>query len=55
MGDEEIFEKYSQMAHLGPIRGIPATFVIDRKGRICQRYMGLTEKRILEEAIQAVL
>jgi len=55
MGDEEIFEKYSQMANLGPIRGIPATFVIDRKGQICQRYMGLTEKRTLEEAIQAVL
>jgi peroxiredoxin len=55
MGDEEIFEKYSQMVNLGPIRGIPATFVIDRKGQICQRYMGLTEKRTLEEAIQAVL
>jgi len=55
MGDEEIFEKYSQMANLGPIRGIPATFVIDRKGQICQRYMGLIEKKILEEAIQAVL
>jgi peroxiredoxin len=55
MGDEEILEKYSQVANLGPIRGIPATFVIDRKGRICQRYMGLTEKRILEEAIEAAL
>jgi peroxiredoxin len=55
MGDEQTFEKYSQMANLGPIRGIPATFVIDRQGQICQRYMGLTEKRILEEAIQAVL
>ena len=55
MGDEEIFEKYSQMANLGPIRGIPATFVIDRQGQICRRYMGLTEKRILEEAIEAVL
>jgi len=55
MGDEETLEKYSQMANLGPIRGIPATFIIDRQGRICQRYMGLTEKRILEEAIQKVL
>jgi cytochrome c biogenesis protein CcmG/thiol:disulfide interchange protein DsbE len=53
MGDDEIFEKYSQMANLGPIRGIPATFVIDRQGQICQKYMGLTEKRILEEAIKA--
>jgi peroxiredoxin len=55
MGDEETFEKYSQRANLGAIRGIPATFIIDRQGRICQRYMGLTKKRILEEAIQGVL
>jgi peroxiredoxin len=55
MGDEETFEKYSQRANLGAIRGIPATFIIDRQGRICQRYMGLTEKRVLEEAIQGVL
>jgi peroxiredoxin len=43
------------VANLGPIRGIPATFVIDRQGQICQRYMGLMEKRILEEALEAVL
>ena len=55
MGGEEIFEKYSQTANLGPIRGIPATFIIDRQGQICQRYMGLAEKKILEEAIEAVL
>jgi peroxiredoxin len=55
MGDEETLEKYSQVANMGPIRGIPATFVIDRQGKICQRYMGLTEKRILQEAIEAVL
>ncbi len=55
MGNEETLERYSQVANLGPIRGIPATFVIDRQGRICQRYMGLTGKRILEEAIKAVL
>lgn len=55
MGNEETLERYSQVANLGPIRGIPATFVIDRHGKICQRYMGLTGKRILEEAIKAVL
>jgi len=55
MGGEEIFEKYSQTANLGPIRGIPATFIIDRQGQICQRYMGLAEKKILEEAIEAAL
>jgi len=55
MGDEEIFEKYSQLANVGPIRGIPATFIIDRQGQICRKFMGLTEKRILEEALEAVL
>jgi peroxiredoxin len=55
MGDEETFERYSQRANLGPIRGIPATFVIDRKGQIRKGYIGLTEKRILEETIQELL
>jgi len=55
MGDEETFERYCQRAKLGPIRGIPATFVIDRNGQICKRYTGLKEKSILEEAIQEVL
>jgi len=55
MGDEEVLERYSQIAKLGPIRGIPATFVIDRKGRICQRFLGLTEKGVLEDVIQTVL
>jgi peroxiredoxin len=55
MGGEEILEKYSQIAKLGPIRAIPATFVIDRKGRICQKFLGLTEKGILEETLQPLL
>ena len=55
MGGEEVFENYSRIADLGPIRGIPATFIVDRKGVICQRFLGLTEKRVLEEALRAVL
>ena len=55
MGDEEVLEKYSQIANLGPIRGIPATFIIDRKGVICQRFLGLTQMKVLEEALRAVL
>jgi len=55
MGGEEILEKYSQIAKLGPIRAIPATFVIDRQGQICQRYLGLTEKGILEEILKPLL
>ena len=55
IGDEEVFENYSRIPGLGPIRGIPATFLIDRKGQICKFFMGLTEKRVLEEAIQSLL
>jgi peroxiredoxin len=55
MGDEEVFEAYSGIPGLGPIRGIPATFLIDRQGRICHRFLGLTERRVLENAIQSVL
>ena len=55
MGGEEILEKYSQIAKLGPIRAIPATFVIDRKGRICQKFLGLTEKGVLEETLHPLL
>jgi thiol-disulfide isomerase/thioredoxin len=55
MGGEEVFEKFGQIANGGPIRGIPATFVIDRKGVICQKFLGLTEARVLEEALRAAL
>jgi peroxiredoxin len=55
MGGEEILEKYSQIAKLGPIRAIPATFVIDRNGQVCQKFLGLTEKGILEETLQPLL
>jgi glutathione peroxidase-family protein len=40
---------------MGPIQGIPITFIIDRKGQICRRFLGLTEKRVFEEAIKQVL
>ncbi len=55
MGDEEVFENYSRLAGLGSIRGIPATFLIDRQGRICKSFVGLTEKEVLEKAIQPIL
>ena len=55
MGDEEVFENYSRLAGQGSIRGIPATFLIDRKGGICKSFIGLTEKPALEGAIRAVL
>lgn len=48
-------EKYSNIAQIGSIRGIPAIFFIDRKGFICQRFLGLTEEGALEEALQPLL
>jgi len=55
MGDQAVFDAYSNISGLGPISGIPATFLIDRQGRIRQKFAGLTEKKVLEEAIRSVL
>lgn len=43
------------LAPLGEIRGIPATFVIDREGRVVKQWAGYGEglaKRALEEALK---
>jgi peroxiredoxin len=55
MGDEEVFENYCRIAGQGSIRGIPASFLIDREGRICKTFIGLTAKPVLEEAIRSIL
>lgn len=55
MGDEAVVKAYSSISGIGPIQGIPVTFIIDRKGQICRRFVGLTEKRLFEEAIRQVL
>jgi len=55
MGDEAVVKAFSSIPGIGPIQGIPVTFIIDRKGQICRRFVGLTEKRVLEEAIRQVL
>ena len=49
IGGEEVSEVY------GGIRGIPTTFVIDRKGNIVKKYVGFTEKEVFEEDIKALL
>jgi thiol-disulfide isomerase/thioredoxin len=44
------------LAAFGEISGIPTTIVIDRKGRLVQRWSGYREgmaKRVLEEALKA--
>ncbi len=54
IGDDEVFENYCRMAGSGSLRAIPAAFLIDRQGRICKSFIGLTEKKILEESVQSV-
>ena len=52
MANDEIVEIFSNIPGMGPIQGIPITFLIDRKGQICQRFVGLTHKRVFEAAIK---
>ncbi len=39
----------------GGIRGIPTTFVIDRKGNIKKKYVGYRSRAIFEEAVKRLL
>lgn len=39
----------------GGIRGIPTTFLIDKQGRIAEKYVGYQEKQVFEERIKALL
>ena len=39
----------------GGIAGIPTTFVLDRQGRIVKKFVGKTEMKDFEEAIQPLL
>jgi hypothetical protein len=52
MGNDEVLEVFNNIPGMGPIQGIPITFLIDRKGQICRRFIGLTPKRVFEEAIK---
>jgi len=49
VGNDAIQEAY------GPLWGLPTTFIIDRRGRICAKHMGLTAKEQFENAILALL
>jgi peroxiredoxin len=55
IADEAVVEAFSNIPGIGMIQGIPITFIIDRKGQICRRFVGLTEKRVFEEAIRQLL
>lgn len=49
IADQALTEAY------GGIRGIPTTFLIDKQGRIAQKYVGGHEKEVFEKEIQALL
>jgi len=48
VGDNELAERYN-------IRGIPATFIIDRNGNLVQKYSGMVKKEILETEIKKLI
>jgi len=43
LGDEGVLEAFNNIPGMGLIQGIPTTFLIDRKGQICRRFVGLRE------------
>ncbi|MEA3489878.1 MAG: TlpA disulfide reductase family protein [Candidatus Omnitrophota bacterium] len=49
IGGQKVTEAY------GGIRGIPTTFVIDRRGRIVEKYVGYRSKEVFESAIKKLL
>ncbi|MDI6754744.1 MAG: TlpA disulfide reductase family protein [Thermodesulfobacteriota bacterium] len=55
MGNDEVLKIFNNIPGMGSIQGIPTTFLIDRQGQICHRFVGLTAKRVLEDAIKPLL
>lgn len=43
------------VAAYGGIRGIPTTFIIDRKGNVVKKYVGYVAKNVFEEEIKELL
>jgi thiol-disulfide isomerase/thioredoxin len=39
----------------GPMWGIPASFIISREGKVCQKHMGIAPKAVFEKEIKALL
>ncbi len=52
MGTDAVFEAFNEIPGMSGIQASPITFLIDRKGQICRRYVGFTEKRVLDEAVK---
>lgn len=49
MLDQEFMNSY------GPIQGIPTTFVLDKQGKVYQKYVGYRDKSVFEADIKAIL
>lgn len=49
LGREDVQDAY------GPIWGIPASFVISRDGKVCQKHLGIAPKAVFEKQIKALL
>ena len=49
LGREDVQDAY------GPIWGIPASFIISRDGKVCQRHMGIAPKAVFEKEVKALL
>ncbi len=52
MGGKEVVEAFQGVPGIDSIQGIPTTFIIDRKGQTCRRFIGFTERKVLEESIK---
>jgi cytochrome c biogenesis protein CcmG/thiol:disulfide interchange protein DsbE len=49
MGDQSVTQRY------GGIRGIPTSFLVDREGKIVQKYVGAIDAQTLENAVRTLL
>ena len=49
LGNDKVVQSY------GGIRGIPTTFVIDRKGNIVKKYTGFRAKSVFEKDVEDLL
>ena len=49
LGREDVQDAY------GPIWGIPASFIISRDGRVCQKHLGIAPKAVFEKQVKALL
>lgn len=48
-GREDVQDAY------GPIWGIPASFIISKDGRVCQKHMGIAPKNVFEKEVVALM